>query len=350
MEKQTAPKTPLSKRLRYHFFLRFFFCILSALPAVWASAAIYFSNLPGSFLRTVCSVSFFIFALSIAFWAKTLKRGIKIFFISFLLVLTWWWLIPASNHRDWQTDVAVLPYADIDGNTITLHNIRNFDYISIEDYTPAYYDKTVQLGQLQTADLFLIYWGPTLIAHTIISFGFEDGRYVAISIETRKEEGEGYSAIKGFFKQFELTYVVADERDVVRLRTNYRKEDVYLYRLQLEPEFIQEVFLDYFKTINRLVEEPKWYNALTHNCTTTIRGHSKPYNPNSKFDWRMLANGLIDQMGYERGSIDNTLPFEELKKKSLINERAKTADQDMDFSQRIRESTPTSNFSPEPSL
>ncbi|MHC4291468.1 MAG: lipoprotein N-acyltransferase Lnb domain-containing protein, partial [Planctomycetota bacterium] len=119
-------------------------------------------------------------------------------------------------------------------------------------------------------------------------------------------------------------------------RSNYRKEDVYLYRLQLEPKFVQEVFLDYFKTINRLTEKPKWYNALTHNCTTTIRGHSKPYNPNAKFDWRMLANGLVDEMMYERGVVTNELPFEQLKKQSLINPHAQKLDQDSDFSHIIR--------------
>lgn len=257
-----------------------------------------------------------------------------------MLVLTGWWLIPASNHRHWQQDVAVLPYADISGNTITIQNIRNFDYTSPTDYTPAYYDKTVYLDQLQTVDFFLIYWGPRLIAHTIMSFGFEDGTYVAISIEVRKEEGEEYSPLKAFFKQFELTYVVADERDVVRLRSNYREEDVYLYRLKVETQLARDVFLDYFKVINRLVEQPKWYNALTHNCTTTIRGHTKPYNPEAKFDWRMLANGLIDEMGYERSVIANHLPFEELKEKSLINPHTQSLDQDPYFSHKIRETIP----------
>lgn len=321
---------------RYHFILRMFYCVLLVPTTVWAAMAIYYSNLPGSLVRGVCSVAFFIFALSIAFWAQSFKRGFKTYGIAFGVVLVWWSLIPASNHRDWQEDVKILPFADISGNTIILQNIRNFDYTSTTDHTPAYYDKTVYLDQLQTADLFLIYWGPELIAHTIISFGFEDGTYMAISIETRKEIGEEYSAIKGFFKQFELTYVVADERDVVRLRSNYRKEDVYLYRLQLEPKFVQEVFLDYFKTINRLTEKPKWYNALTHNCTTTIRGHSKPYNPNAKFDWRMLANGLIDQMMYERGVITNERPFDELRKHSLINDLAQRLDQDANFSHKIR--------------
>jgi hypothetical protein len=306
----------------------------------WATLAIYYSNLPGFYLRALCSALFALMGLSLVFWAKSFKQGLKIYGICFLLVLTGWWRIPASNHRHWHDDAAVLPYAEITGNTIKIHNIRNFDYTSPQVYTPGYYDKTVYLDQLQTVDFFLIYWGPKLIAHTIMSFGFEDGTYIAVSIETRKEKGEEYSAMKGFFKQYELTYIVADERDVVRLRSNDRQEDVYLYRLKTKPELARKVFLDYFKVINSLVEEPKWYNALTHNCTTTIRGHTKPYNPNSKFDWRMLANGLIDQMAYERGAITNELPFEELKKRSLINETAQSLDKNPDFSQWIREGLP----------
>ena len=333
-------QTPCQKHKRYRLFLRLLFFVLSVVPTAWAAMAIYYSNLPGSLVRSVCAVASFIIALSIAFRAPSFKCGIITYGIAFGVVFIWWWLIPASNHRHWQQDVAVLPYADISGNTITIHNIRNFDYTSSTDYTPAYYDKTVYLDQLQTVDFFLIYWGPKLMAHTIMSFGFEDGTYIAISIETRKEKGEEYSAIKGFFKKFELTYVVADERDVVRLRSNYREEDVYLYRLKVETQLARDVFLDYFKVINRLVEQPKWYNALTHNCTTTIRGHTKPYNPEAKFDWRMLANGLIDEMGYERGAIATHLPFEQLKKQSLINPHAQTLDQDPDFSHKIRKELP----------
>jgi hypothetical protein len=331
-QSQTHP----DKRKRYRLFLRLLFFVLSVVPTAWAAMAIYYSNLPGSLVRSVCAVAFFIIALSIAFRAPSFKRGIITYGIAFGVVFIYWWLIPASNQRHWQQDVAVLPYADISGNIVKIHNIRNFDYTSAADYTPAYYDKTVYLDQLQTVDFFLIYWGPKLIAHTIMSFGFEDGTYLAISIETRKEKGEKYSAIKGFFKQFELTYVVADERDVIRLRSNYRKEDVYLYRLLSEPQLTRHVFLDYFKVINGLVEEPKWYNALTNNCTTTIRGHTKPYNPKAKFDWRMLANGLIDEMGYERGAIANHLPFEQLKRQSLINPHVQRLDQDSDFSHKIR--------------
>src|SRR6185503_10709533 len=149
-----------------------------------------------------------------------------------------------------------------------------------------------------------------------------------------------YSAIKGFFRQFELTYVIGDERDLVRLRTNYRGEQVYLYRLNVDPGVARLVFLDYLGQVNRLKQRPEWYNALTANCTTLIRGHTKPYAKNTRFDWRILLNGRIDQMAYERKSLDQSLPFQQLKLRSLINERARAADQDPAFSKRIREQLP----------
>ena len=222
---------------------------------------------------------------------------------------------------------------------MTLHNIRNFEYHSEEDYTPQYYDRTFSLSKLKTADLYIVFWGPTLIAHTMMSFGFGDQGYVCISIETRKEEGESYSAVKGFFKQYELIYIVADERDVVRLRTNFRHEDVYLYRLKAEPEVIREVFLDYFKHINQLAEQPQWYNALTHNCTTTIRGHTAPY-AHGKISWKLLANGYLDTLLYERGVIDTILPFEQTRAACKINDRAISLDPDQDFSHDIRKGRP----------
>src|SRR6185369_3650146 len=154
-------------------------------------------------------------------------------------------------------------------------------------------------------------------------------------IEARKENGESYSALRSFFRKFELIYVFGDERDLVRLRTNYRGENVYCYRLNTEVAVSRLVFLDYLKEINRLKERPQWYNAVTANCTTMIRGHTKPYVKNAHFDWRILINGSIDQMAYERGTLDQSLPFEQLKARSLINEKAKAADKDPAFSKRI---------------
>lgn len=255
--------------------------------------------------------------------------------VLFCIVLVLWFMIPPSNDRKWQPDVKILCNALIDDEKITIRNIRNFDYRSPTDYTAQYYDKTFTLSKLHTVDMFLSFWGPTKIAHTLMSFGFGDEGYVCISIETRKEVGEEYSAVKGFFKQFELIYIVADERDLVRLRTNYRNENVYLYRLNVDREIIRNVFLDYFKQINRLNEQPEWYNALTQNCTTAIRGHAQPYT-HAKWDWRVLLNGYLDEKIYEQYKVDNDLTFEEYKERSYINRRANDTGSASDFSIRIR--------------
>ena len=175
----------------------------------------------------------------------------------------------------------------------------------------------------------------------MISFGFQGDQYLCVSIETRKEKGEGYSTIKGFFRQYELYYVVADERDLVRLRTNYRKDEtVYLYRMKGSKQVFRSIFLDYMRFINHLKTDPEWYNALTGNCTTQIRGHARHYIGNSKWDWRILLNGSVDELAYEQGLLDQSLPFETLRQNSIINERAKTLEQNPDFSILIRQNLP----------
>ena len=196
------------------------------------------------------------------------------------------------------------------------------------------------LADLQTVDLFVITWGAPGIAHTIASFGFGEAGHVSFSIETRKEKGEGYSAIKGFFRQYEKIYVVADEQDVIRLRTNVRREKVYLYPLKVRPALARSIFLDYLRELNRLRDRPQWYNALIANCTTSVRQHVVPYTPDAWLDWRLVVNGFIDRLFYERGLVNRDLPFAELKARSLINEKALAADTDPDFSRRIREGLP----------
>lgn len=253
-------------------------------------------------------------------------------------VLVWWLNISPRQFRDWKTEVALLPYAEIDGDIVTIRNVRNFDYRSDADFTPSYEVRRFDLKNLRGIDMFVTYWGSPYMAHPIMSFDFgKDGR-VCFSIETRPEKGEAYSALGGLYRQFELTYVVADERDVIRLRTNYRKgEDVYLYRLKAR--FLKESFLEYVRTVNELHETPRWYNAITNNCTTAIR-HQRAANERAPWDWRMLVNGLGDQLLYERSGIDNSMPFSELKRLSHINERANAADKDPDFSTRIRVGLP----------
>ncbi|TMB56956.1 MAG: DUF4105 domain-containing protein [Deltaproteobacteria bacterium] len=214
-------------------------------------------------------------------------------------------------------------------------------YRSETDFTERWEDRTYDLSHLQGADLFLSFWGPTLIAHTILSWEFDDGKPLAISIETRKERGEEYSALRGFFRQYELYYVVADERDVVRLRTNYRGERVFLYRLRGSPALARRLLVSYLDQINRLARTPQWYNALTQNCTTTIRFHAQQAAVRNPLDWRLFANGRGDELLYERGDIDTSLPLAALRTRSDITAKARAADQDGRFSDLIREGIPS---------
>ena len=242
--------------------------------------------------------------------------------------------------RDWQPDVATLPYAEIRGDRVTVHNVRNADYRSETDYTVRLEDRELDLSRLRSLDLFLVYWGSPLIAHTIMSWGFEGDQYLAISIETRKEQGEAYSAVLGFFRQYELYYVVADERDVVRLRTNYRGEEVHVYRLDVPPADARLLLLKYLRAVNGLREQPEWYNALTENCTTAIRRIAGSDARRSWWSWKLFLNGHLDELAYDIGAFDRSLPFSDLKAKSRINDRAKAAGADPRFSVRIREGLP----------
>jgi len=329
-----------------------FLSLLLLFLALWSVGAIYYSNLPAPWMRTAGAVAFALGTIVLFVRLKPRRRAWPIFLAVFFIIVIWFLLIPPSNARDWQPDVAVLPYADIQDHLVTVHNIRNCDYRTETDYTVRYYDKTFDLDKLRTADLFMVYWGSPYMAHTMVSFGFEGGDYICFSIETRKERGEGYSAIKGLFRQFELTYVVADERDLVRLRTNYRQgEDVYLYRLRGTPEQARKLFLDYLRRLNSLHERPEWYNAVTDNCTTGIRTQRAAAD-RAPWDWRMLVNGFGNELLYERGRIDTNLPVAELKRRSLINDKAQAADQNPDFSARIREGLPgmvvQNNITPQP--
>jgi Domain of unknown function (DUF4105) len=314
--------------------------------AAWGALALFFTGPSPEMLRSVLAgllglaglVAAVVFLFSRRRW---LAAGG--FAAVFLLWVVWWSTVQPSNNRDWQTEVAVLPYATIDGDLLTMHNIRNFDYRSETDFTPAYYDKTLDLRQLDSVDLYAVYWMGPEIAHIMLSFGFAGKDYVAVSIETRKERSEAYSTLKGFFRQYELFYVVADERDVIRVRTNYRKdppEDVYLYRAQGPTENARRLFMDYVREINSLKEHAEWYNTLTTNCTTSIFMHTRVNPGHPPLNWKLVLSGYTPAYVYEAGRLDTSLPFEELKKRSRINDAAQAADQAPDFSQRIRAGLP----------
>jgi len=319
--------------------------ILIAIPVLvvtlWWALALYFAAPGPAWTHVALAAVYALGTIALLVWLRPFRLALGIWGVALVLILFWWSTILPSNERDWQPDVARLPSAEVQGDRLTVHNIRNADYRSETDFTVRYEDRTYDLSKLRGLDLFMIYWGSPMIAHTIMSWQFEGSRPLAISIETRKKVGQEYSAIEGFFKQYEIIYVVADERDVVRLRTNYRGEEVYLYRLKTPIPLARALLLDYIRSMNELVDQPQFYNALTDNCTTSIRRHVKLINPNAPpFDWRFIANGYGDELMYERGNVDTRMPFAELRARSRVNARAKVADQDPFFSLRIREGLP----------
>jgi len=312
----------------------------------WGALAIYYSNLPGDGLRKACALLFIFFGAAVIFWyvfSAHRARPLLVFVAAFLLLVAWWSTIPPKQDRDWAPEYARLPRATIKGDWVTIHNIRNFDYRTETDFTPRYYDKTFDLRQLDSVDVIASYWMGDAIAHIFLSFGFADKDFLSISIETRRQRHQTYSTIAGFFKQYELFYVVADERDLIGLRTNYRKdppEDVYLYRTRAPADNVRRLFLDYIRSINSLAEKPEFYNALTTNCTTSILTHTRVNQGGLPLSWKVLLSGYIPQYLYERSGIDTSLPFVELKRRSHINAAAQAAGTASDFSQRIRAGLP----------
>ena len=321
-------------------FLKIFAWPLMLLGITWGALALWFDGPSARWLAGTLSAVCAVVCLMLLTRLRPFSRAVLLVSCALLAIITWWNLIPPRNDRDWYPDVARLPHAGIEGSRITIENVRNFDYRTETDYTERWEKRSYDLDKLRGVDMFLFFWGPTLIAHTITSWDFGGGQHLAISIETRKEKGESYSAVRGFFRQYELYYVVADERDVVRLRTNYRGEHAYLYRIRMNPEGARTLLIDYLREVNLLVQRPRWYNALTHNCTTMIRYHVQQVGGNQPWDWRILANGRLDELGYERGRIDTSMPFPELKERSDITEKAKAADSTPDFSARIRDGLP----------
>ena len=304
---------------------------------VWAAGALWY-DFPVAELRVPLVVIFLGLAAVAAWRARSHGRKIAALLAMFALVATLWFTLQPRQDRIWQADVDRTAWAEIDGDSVTLHNVRKFEYRTEQDYTPHWETRVVRLSQLTGVDLAICRWGSPHMAHPITSFQFVDAPPVCFSIETRKEKDEKYSAVGGLFRRYELIYIVADERDVLRLRSNYRQgEEVYLYRTTIAPEGARERFVEYLKAVNALHEKARWYNAATTNCTTSIRTQRSAADRQA-WDWRILFNGRIDELLYERGALNSAgLPFELLQKNALINSAAQAANDAPDFSRRVRE-------------
>lgn len=246
--------------------------------------------------------------------------------------------IRPSNDRDWAPDQAVLPWAEFAGRQVRVHNVRNLRYRSVSDYDLAYDDRTFDLDRLESAwfmvEPFAEFGGA---AHTLLSFGFAGDEYVAVSVEIRKERGESFSPWKGLLRQFELMYVVGDERDLLGLRANHRHDDVYLYPVRAPRQRVEAVFVSMLERANRLRREPEFYNTLTSTCTTNIVRHVNELVPGRvPWSYKVLLPGYADELAYDVGLLATDLPFAEARRRFRINERAAAyADRD-DFSAGIR--------------
>lgn len=246
-------------------------------------------------------------------------------------------LVP-TNNRTWAPDQARLPIAEFHGDDIIIHNVRNCRYVTSDDYVVQYYDKRIRLSDVETVDFVVVPFDDTpSIAHTMLSFGTKEGDYLVSSVEIRKEHDEEYSPWKGFFNQYELMYVIGDERDLINLSSNYYESDVYLYRTVASPEQAQALLVDVLRRANKLAATPEFYNTLTNNCTTNIVSHVNKISPKRvPYDVRILLPGYSDEYAYQLGLLDNRLPFEQLRQASRINHLAERYRDDDRFSQLIR--------------
>lgn len=309
------------------------------LIVAWGSLAIFYSNLPWHWARLVLAVAFAAFGVW-ALWIKRSRRARAGFAALLIAVIAWEVSIQPSHDRPWRPEVAVMPRAIVDGDRVRITGVRDFSYRSADDMSIRYVEREVSLSHLTGVDFYISYWWLGPVAHTFLSFNFDNAPPVSISIETRPEVGEGFSPLASLFKQFELIYVVGEERDLVRVRTNYRNEEVFLYRTQVSPEAARRLFLVYVRRINELADQPEWYHLLKSNCTLNIVRYANIAGREGRRDLRHYLNGWADRYLYEAGLIVQSLPFEVLRRRSHINDAARAAGDGYDFPLRIRAALP----------
>lgn len=246
--------------------------------------------------------------------------------LALLAILAWWQTIRPAHCRNWAPDVARLLHVERHGSQLRLHNVRNFDWRSREDVTPRWEVRDYDIDQIVSIDLVCSYWMGPIIAHTLVSFGFADGRQLVFSVEVRRLAGEQFSAIGGLFRQCELVVVAADERDIVRTRSNIRGEDVYLFRVALPRDETRALFHAYLRQAEALVETPRFYHTLTSNCTTLIYDMVRRIDPRVPWNYRLLASGYLPDYLYDLGALPMHYSLAELRQRGHINARAIASD------------------------
>jgi hypothetical protein len=309
------------------------------LSGLWGAMAIWFRLAPVPSLREILAGGLLLFAFS-AIVCQAVRRWhlVAVYGVCFAAVLAWWVTLQPSNDRIWADDVARTASGTVDGDRLVMRNVRNFVWHSDSNFEPRWETRGYDLKALTSVDLFMSYWAGESVAHAIVSFGFADDQHLAFSIEIRKEKTESYSALAGFFRAYELSFIAADERDVVGVRTNMRGEDVRLYSLRVTPAQARALLLEYVAEANALEQTPRFYNSLTTNCTTQIFWMVRALQPGLPLDYRVLLAGYVPDYVYDLGRLDTSIPFEALRDQSHI--RGKADSTDSEFSRKIREDVP----------
>ena len=313
--------------------------LLAVLIVAWGSLAIYFAPLPLEGLRIAAAIAFAAFGL----WALCIARRPRVwlaFGALYAVLLFGWSFIKPSHDREWRQDVAVMPRATIEGDRVRITGVRDFDYRSRDDFTVRYIEREVSLAHLVALDFFISYWMPGPVGHTFVSFVFDNAPPLNISIETRPEAHEGFDPLASLFKKYELIYVVGEERDIVGVRTNFRDEDVYFYRLRVPAANARKLFSVYLERINELADRPEFYHLLSNSCTINIVRYSNLVGRSGDFDIRHYLNGWVDRYFYDTRLLNTQFPFEELRRRSRISPQVQSSEGIHAFAEHIREGVP----------
>jgi hypothetical protein len=316
--------------------------LLIGLPAAWAALAIWYQAPGGQLLKGGVALVWIAFSIGmlLALWQGRPALALVVFTLAFGAVLLWWHRVAPSNDRQWADDVARITYGTVDGDQVTLHNVRNFDWRRNDDYTQRWETRSYDVAKLDSVDMVMSYWDGWAIAHMLVSFGFSDGQHVAFSVEVRREKNKTYSEIGGFFKRYGLSIIAADERDVIRVRTNVRGEDDYLYRIRMPLPAMRSLFLGYIQQADSLVNAPRFYNTITVNCTTLVYHMMKRIVGYLPWSYRLLFTGYLPAYVYQVGGLDQRYSLEELRALGRITERARQSDRSASFSEDIRRGIP----------
>jgi hypothetical protein len=310
---------------------------------VWASLALWFRTPGPEWIRAIAAGAFGLLALAtiIRLFSGRRLRSLGLFAAAFGAVLIWWSTIKPPETGNWSPDVARQVTGVVDGDILTLTDVRDFDWSSRTEFKERWITESYDLSKLRNLDLFLAYWAGPEMAHVIMSFGFEDGRYLAWSIEVRSLKGGEFAPIADLFRNSPLVIIASEERDVVRLRSNIREEDVQLYRLRTPPAIARAILLQYVDESNDLAARPRFYNSIVTNCTTAVVKLIRAAGGYMPFDWRLIVNGFLPGYLYDHGAVDTSISLAELRARSRISARAREVDGSPDFSKLIREGVPS---------